>query len=88
MKRKQITDKAIDNAFALVKTRMKEALKKKGRGSFASIHEISGVITEEYDEMKREVIKNNRFGVQDECQDIAIASIFAIASYLEDGLDW
>jgi NTP pyrophosphatase (non-canonical NTP hydrolase) len=86
MQRPQITNEMIDDAFSILKSRMKETLERKGRGSFISTHEILGVITEENKELIDAVHQNK--GISDELMDIAVAAIFSAACIYNDTLEW
>lgn len=57
-----------------------EELKMKGTGEFISIHEILGVVTEEWKELTDAVQSNNFHNVKEELEDIAVAAIWGIIS--------
>lgn len=59
---------------------LKKQKEKKGLNAFISPHEISGVVTEEYDEMKEMVHKNNIEGLRKELIDIVIAAYWSLCS--------
>ena len=86
--RTQITEQQIDAEFEEVKRAMKFRLEQKGYGTFASIHEISGVITEEYDEMKDAVRENDPPQVRKELVDIAVGAIFGATCIANRTIDW
>jgi uncharacterized protein YciW len=63
-------------------------LKEKGYGSFSSIHEISGVLAEEYHEAIEAVHRNDTLSLKQELLDIAAVCQFAIACIDKKTLDW
>jgi hypothetical protein len=78
--RKQVCSEAIAKAFDSCIDKMFEALKKKGSGAFVSSHEILGVLTEEYDEVKLAVHENDIGWLKAELMDVVVAAIFSLAS--------
>jgi hypothetical protein len=80
--RVQITDAEVERAFAHVRKALKETVLAKGAGAFVSPCEALGAVTEEYHEFV-EAIRSGPIGeIHDEAVDIAVASIWAIASSL------
>ncbi len=88
MPRAQITQAQIEKAIDDFKWKLQERLQQKGFGTFASSHEISGVVTEEYHEMLEAVEKNNAESLRWELMDIAVGAIFGIACIDANTLDW
>ena len=82
MKRNLVCDSVIESAFKDAKAHMQNQLTLKGNKEFASLHEISGVIAEEFDEFKETVHKNNTFFAENELLDIATAALFGYATLL------
>jgi hypothetical protein len=88
MDRVQITDKQIDDAIERVDWMLGMSLKEKGHGTFASTHEILGMATEEYNELK-EAVHNKDYGnIEEEIIDLAVGCVFALACIRARTLDW
>lgn len=77
--RRPMTEGEVEQAIILFVEGLHARIKKHGNGSFACSHEILGIITEEYDELKGEVHANNREGIIHELLDIAVPAVFAVA---------
>ena len=88
MQRTQITETQIDKAMEELKTKLKLRLEEKGYGTFASTHEIAGVIDEEYRELQEAVHYNNREDFKDELLDIAVGAVFGVACVNAETLDF
>lgn len=86
MTRKPISDKAILDAIDSVARKTSERLAEKGRGSFASVHEVWGAVDEEMREFKDAVRENDLSAVERELRDIAVGAIFAIACIMDEGI--
>lgn len=76
---------AIDETIKKLMWRLNED---KGWGAWLSRHEISGFITEEYDEVKRAVHHKTLDDLKSELIDIAVGCIFATACINAKTLDW
>jgi NTP pyrophosphatase (non-canonical NTP hydrolase) len=88
MDRKQILPDVVDSAIEIVKRKIHVKLKEKGPHAMASIHEILGIVTEEYDELIAAVRSDSHEAVMSECEDVAVAAIFGLMSHQVGGLDW
>jgi len=88
MERTQIEEQYIDLAMKLLADKLKYRLKQKGYGTFASTHEIAGIIDEECCELKEAVHYNNLSNFEEELLDIAVATIFGVACVQAKTLDW
>lgn len=86
--REQIKNEAIRHAIGTVRRSLDERLAQKGKGTFASIHEILGIITEEQLEFTEAVKSNNHNQVRKELIDIAVGCVFGIACIDSMTLDW
>ena len=86
--RKVIIESHIDDALVIVKQKLMQRLESKGDGSYTSIHEILGIITEEFHELVDAVKSDETFQVKDECLDLGVAAVFAIACINAGGLHW
>lgn len=83
IERREVTLLSIDEAFDRVKNEVRRATKKHGFLSFASPHEVLGVIGEEINECKAEAKDNNRDKFSVELEQVACVAVFGIASYIE-----
>ena len=88
MTRPVITDADLERVIQVVVRKLKFRMKEKGRGAFVSSHEIMGIVSEEYDEMKEAVQENDHDKLFDELADIAVGSIKGMASMQAGELDW
>ena len=86
--RKKITKKSQQLALRLLDEAMAERLREKGTGTFASSHEVLGVIQEEFDELLAAVRGNDITAVKYELLDIAVGAIFGVACIEQETLDW
>lgn len=82
------TPRDISFAKGIVSEKVSVRVKEKGWLSFASRHEILGILEEELLELKEavRVHKGGRHAVEDELEDIAVAAILGLASMKH--LDW
>jgi len=89
--RKEITEQQIEPTLNQLRHKIHYRLKQYGNHSFASKHEILGLITEEYHELT-EAIKTERGDylpeVRNELLDLAVACIFGVTCIDHKGLDW
>jgi len=88
MNREKITDEQVKGAIHLLTTAIAFRLQEKGDGTFASRHEIAGVIVEEYDEMLEALRSNNGTDFRNELIDIAVACVFGVACMDAKKVDW
>ena len=88
MDRVQISRMQLNRALDSFESKLNNTLKKKGWGSFASRHEISGMLTEEYNEAIAEVHSGNNDKLEQELLDIAVGAVFAVACIQSKGIDW
>jgi NTP pyrophosphatase (non-canonical NTP hydrolase) len=88
MERTQITEEQIDLAMQLLKEKLKFRLRQKGYGTFASTHEIAGVVDEEYRELKEAVHYNDLNNFKEELLDVAVGAVFGVACVEAGTLDW
>ena len=63
-------------------------IEEKGNKSFASIHELLGVILEEFEELKNAIHDNDYQLIHNELLDLGAMAIFAHASLYNGKLDW
>lgn len=75
-------------AIDLIKGMLEHRIDQKGEYSYSSIHEILGIITEEFDELKDAVQNNNHDEVYNELLDLAVGCAFGIACIRAGSLDW
>ena len=88
MARIQVTDEEIELAVNKVRSMLEGRLRQKGKGTFASTHEIYGVIAEEFDELGDELRNNNSEAFKNELMDIAVGAIFGVACIDAMKTDW
>lgn len=87
--RLQVKEEIAQQAISLVIKNMEKRLKKKGRGAFASNHEIFGRAQQELHEYEDAVhLRMTDAEKIDELSDVAVACIWGIASILSGGCDW
>lgn len=89
MIRKQIDNVAIDIGLSDLFKHLHLILAKKGRGSFSSSHELLGVLLEEFEEFKTNVMNNSSDDEKcNELLDVAATALFGYICYKEKGMDW
>ncbi len=87
MPRQNLTPDQQDAALELVRDLYRKRMKEKGVHSFASIHEILGILAEEHNlELLKAVHENDHAQVRKELLDIAVACVHGIASL--EYVDW
>ena len=88
MARVKIDEETLENVNRQINSHTDLVLNKKGYNSFSSIHEILGVLAEEYREVEESIHLNNQDLLKLELLDVATTCIFAIASIDQNALDW
>lgn len=88
MKREIVPDEMIQGAVMRLKEKLEFRLKEKGRGTFASIHEILGVLREETRELEDAVHTNDHLNMREELLDIAVGAVFGEACIAAKTIDW
>lgn len=86
--RKQVSFETITNAVATTERRLFARLDQKGYGTFASKHEILGILQEEMYEVTRAVHRETHLDLISELEDVAVAAIFGIACIRDQAIDW
>ena len=86
--RKQLTKKQITDAMEIISEKLQYRLIQKGFGTFASRHEVLGVVTEEYKEFIDAVHSKNYNEMCEEIIDLAVACIFGFACINEQTIEW
>lgn len=87
--RKLITNNGYtDRVMRDIRDALELRLEVKGYHTFVSSHEISGVIDEEFVEMKESIRKNNNYDLRKELVDITVAAIWGIVSIDAGEMDW
>ena len=92
MDRPNVSGREVDQATTAAYKKLYHRLGTKGWGSYASRHEILGILTEEYHELveavQSEPLEGSRHSVREELLDIAVGCIFGVAcidgGYLRD----
>lgn len=88
MSRIQLNEKQISEAINKIQQQLIITLDKKGYGTFASSHEILGIITEEYKEFIDAVHNNNYYEISNEIIDLAVVCIFGLTCIDQRTIDW
>ncbi len=89
MNRQIITNEQIDNVISFdFIDHFNKVVDKKGKGSFASSHEILGVLQEEYHEALTAVKENDIENLKHELFDVAVTALFGVACINSKTLDW
>lgn len=84
-----ISRETVYSVMTQVGDALQSRINEKGQGSFASSHEILGVLKDELEEFRDEVhAKSGDLRKVEELTDIAVAAIFGIASITSGGCDW
>lgn len=87
MDRVQLNEKQVMDAVEKTVEKLRFRLNQKGYGTFASRHEILGVITEEYKEFIDAVHSKNYEEMKSEIIDLAVGCIFGLACLGENTID-
>jgi len=77
----------VDKSLDVLRTALLKRLDKKGYGSFASTHEIYGVMMEEVGEVEDEMRANDEIAFADELIDVAVTTVFGHACLKTHSLD-
>lgn len=83
--RERVSNESLLEAIDTLKRSLAKEIDRKGQNSFASTHEVLGVITEEYQELIDAVKSNNIDDVLLELTDLAVGCLFGIACYINLG---
>jgi hypothetical protein len=90
-RRAHVSEAAITESIRKARAHYTFRLKEKGKGTFASRHEVLGSVTEEYHELIEAIHAANAEGlgpVEHELLDLAVACLFGIACIHDRKLDW
>lgn len=88
MEREQITAENLNLALKESESHLIRTLERKGDGTFASTHEVLGVVTEEFHELVEAIEQNDVFKTKLELLDLATACVFAVACANQKTMDW
>lgn len=88
MNRTQITEENIEKAVQEFRSMLKFRLLEKGYGTFASRHEIMGVVQCEVTELDEAIEHKNMLEVKHELLDVAVGCVFGVACIEQGTLDW
>ena len=86
--REPVTPESEVAAFEAFKRAINEDKQSKGIGTFASRHEILGVLTEEFHELMQAVENNHMGEFEEELLDIVVAAFWGVASLKNKTLEW
>lgn len=80
-KRKQLTKKHVTAALDRVKKQLSAKIAKRGMGRYGSVHEIYGIVAEEFDkELLDAMHANNYTEFENELVDVIIGCLWGLAS--------
>ena len=82
--RKEVSDSTINTVTELIKNELYQRINEKGRLQFISTHECYGILKEEEHELLEALQSNDVDMFINEMVDIAVASIFSVASIITD----
>ena len=88
MGRIEITADDINIVINKLQKEVARRLNEKGKGSFASRHEILGIIAEEYHELVGAVESKSLTDVEDELFDLAVGAVISAACTMAGKVDW
>jgi hypothetical protein len=88
MARREILKENIERAISQLNDHLSGILTRKGTKTFASRHEIMGLLLEEFNELERANHKDDNEEFKYELLDLAATAIFAIACLDQNTLDW
>jgi len=88
MARKSIEQVYVNKAIAQLKEHLIKILDRKGTKTFASRHEVMGLLLEEFNELERANHKDDDVEFKYELLDLAATAIFAIACVEQETMDW
>lgn len=74
--RQQVTPEALEAGFEALRDKVNYRLKQKGDGSYASTHEIYGILAEEVKEVLDELQANDNSLFAKELLDVAVAALW------------
>lgn len=86
--REQLTRSELMSAKGAVTRKLAARMHEKGFGTLASMHEILGIVTEEYAELVEAVHDKMHTSVEAELVDIAVACLVGLASIRSGKVDW
>jgi NTP pyrophosphatase (non-canonical NTP hydrolase) len=88
--RKIIIADDVNGAISDLQKEIARTINEKDPGSFASRHELEGVLSEEFAELRRAIFKDKRDfrAMRDELLDITVACVFGVACIDASGLEW
>lgn len=88
MPRQTVSEEQIALGVKRLTSALDMRLREKGSNSFASRHEILGVIEEEMFELNESVRNGSRLEVEEELIDIAVAAVFGNICMFNNLVDW
>ncbi len=88
MSRPTVNIDATSGAIDFIVSELERRLEQKGRGAFASRHELLGIVSEEYKEVVDAVHAGDLVLLRMELADLAVACAFGIACIDTRSLDW
>ena len=86
--RKQVSERIIDETVEEFANILRFRLKEKGYGTFASRHEVLGVIETEMRELEDAVEHQHNDEIRHELMDVAVGCVFGVACIHAGTMDW
>ena len=88
MNRPLVTDEEVESAIEMFREMLSFRLKEKGQHTFASRHEILGIIQAEMGELVEAVEHEHSPQIVHELLDIAVGAVFGAACINAKKVDW
>jgi len=86
--RHQVTEEPVAVALGDLERALRDRLAEKGRGTFASTHEIRGVLDEEFLEVREAMHEKDLDAVEAELLDLAVGAVFGYACVKLRTVEW
>jgi hypothetical protein len=74
-----VAESTRDLVLREIKARLEVRIQEKGDGSFASLHELRGVLDEEHDELKEAFHLKDIAHIEEELIDLIVGAVFGLA---------
>lgn len=86
--RPKMTKKEIKESLKQVEQAIFRRMEQKGYGTYASTHEMFGILDEEVNEVRDEIRNNNHSAICSELIDVAVTAVFGHACIKSEKVDW
>lgn len=88
MNRTPVTKAEIRKSLNELEQALFRRLEQKGYGTYASTHEMFGILDEEVNEVRDELRNNNHKAICDELIDVAVTAVFGHTCITTSKVDW